>query len=47
MQVVNRITTVISSMHVDHKVDKNNGETEYNSESDNKDNYDSDPMPGA
>ena len=33
-------------MHVNHKADKSNGETEYNSESDNEDDGDSDPTPG-
>ena len=35
VQGINRATTGISSMHVDHKAYKSNGETEYNSESDN------------
>ena len=34
-------------MHVKHEADKSNGETEYNSNSDNKDNDDSEPTPGA
>ena len=34
-------------MHVDHKADESNGEIEYNSESDNEDDDDSESMPGA
>ena len=49
MQGINRVTTGISSMHVDHEADKINGDTEYNSESDNEDdnNDNSEPTPGA
>ena len=47
MQVINRATTGISSMHADHEIDKSNVETEYNSDSDNKDDDDSKPTPGA
>ena len=48
MQGINRATTGISSMNVNHKADKSNGETEYNSESDNKyDNNDSKPTLGG
>ena len=32
-------------MHVDHKADKSNIETEYNSDSDNEDDNNSDPTP--
>ena len=34
-------------MHVNHEADKSNVETEYNSESDNKDDNDSEPASGA
>ena len=47
MQGINGATTGISSMHVDHKADKSNRETEYNSESDKEDGDDSEPTPGA
>ena len=47
VQVINRATTFISSMHADHKADESNGETEYNSESENEDDNDSEPTPGA
>ena len=47
VQGINCVTTIISSMHVDHKVDESNGETEYKSESGNKDDDDSEPTPGA
>ena len=46
VQGINRVTMGISSMHVDHKADKINGDTEYNSESDNED-KNSKPTPGA
>ena len=47
MQGINFATAGISSMHINHKADKSNGETEYNSEFDNKDNNKSKPTPGA
>ena len=34
-------------MHVDHEADERNGETEYNSESNNEDDENSKPTPGA
>ena len=37
----------ISSMNVDHEADESNGETEYNSECDNKDDDNSKPTSGA
>ena len=36
VQGFNRVTAIISSMHIDHEADNRNGETEYNSESDNE-----------
>ena len=47
MQGINLVTTGISSMHVNHKADESNGEKEYNSDSCNEDNDNSDPTPGA
>ena len=47
VQVINCATTGISSMHINHEADESNRETEYNSESDNEDNNDSEPTPGA
>ena len=47
VQGIKSATTGISSMHANHEEDESNGETEYNSESDNKDYDDSEPTPGA
>ena len=47
MQGFNHVTTVISSMHVNHEAEKSNGDIEYNSESDNESDNDSEPTPGA
>ena len=47
MQGINLATTGISSMHVNHKADESNGDTEYNSDSNNEDNDNSEPTPGA
>ena len=47
VQGVNCATTDISSMHVNQEADESNGETEYNSDSDNEENDNSEPTPGA
>ena len=47
VQGINRVKTGISSINADHKVDERNRETKYNSESNNEDNDDSEPMTGA
>ena len=47
VQGVNRDMTGISSMHGDHEADESNRDIKYNSESDNEDDNDSDPTPGA
>ena len=47
VQGINRTMTGISSMHVDQKADESNGETEYNCESVNKDDDDSEPTLGT
>ena len=47
VQGINSATTGISSMHINQEADESNGETEYNSESNNKDDKDSEPTLGA
>ena len=46
LQGINYATTGILSMNVNHESDENNREIEYNSESDNKDDNNSEPTPG-
>ena len=47
MKGINHATTGISIIHDDHKAEESNGETEYNSKSNNIENNNSDPTPGA
>ena len=47
VQGFNRVTAVISSIHVDHEADESNVETGYNSDSKNEYDDDSNPTTGA
>ena len=47
VQGINRVTTGISSMHVDHEAENINRETEYNYDPNNEDDGDSKPTSGA